>query len=146
MKTWKRLLNSYFLSIGCVTFVWVIIKSLVPNIAHSDLIIGFLQGTILATIPTVLTSFFFLSKTERTTKKWVARLIYILIVSLSYSIAFLIVGVLHMAEPIEFIGYFAKYSITAILLAIPLFIIIDIIQKRNLKKINEKLKQNELDQ
>lgn len=146
MKLWKRLLNSYFLSIGCVTFGWVIIKSIVPNIAHSDLIIRFLQGTMLATIPTVLTSFFFLSKTERTTKKWVARLIYILIVSLSYSIAFLIVGVLHMAEPIEFIGYFAKYSITAILLAIPLFIIIDIIQKRNLKKINEKLKQNELDQ
>lgn len=146
MKLWKRLLDSYFLSIGCVTFGWVIIKSILPNIMHSDLMIRFLQGTILATIPVVLAAYFFLSKTERTKKKWVARLIFILIVCLSYSIAFLLVGALHIAEPIEFIRYFAKYVFRAIILAIPMFIIIDIVQKRNLKKINEKLRQNELDQ
>lgn len=147
MKLWKRLLNSYFLSIGCVTFVWVIIKSIVPNIAHSDLIIGFLQGTILAAIPTVLASFFFLGKTERTKKKWVARLVFVILVCLAYSIAFLIVGVYRIAEPTEFFRYFvAKFLIRATILAIPMFILVDIIQTRNLKKINEKLKQNELDQ
>lgn len=145
MKFWKRFLNSYFLSIGCTAFFLVIFKSVLADL-HSDLIIHLLQGLCLGAIPTVLTAMFLFQKADGAKTKWLKRLIFMIIVCISHWIAFHIIGVFKSAEPIELIRHFTKYLLYAIVLSIPTFVVTDIIQKRNLKKINEKLKLNEEDE
>ena len=144
MKFWKRFLNSYFLCIGCAAFCLVILQSVLADL-HSDLIIHLLQGLCLGTIPTVLTAMFLFQKADGAKTQWLKRLIFMIIVCIFHWIAFHIIGVFKSAEPIELILHFIKYLLCAVVLSIPTFIVVDMIQKRNLKKINEKLKQNETD-
>lgn len=144
MKFWKRFLNSYFLCIGCTAFCLVILQSVLADL-HSDLIIHILQGLFLGAIPTVLTAMFLFQKADGAKKQWLKRLIFMIIVCISHWIAFHIIGVFKAAEPTELILHFIVYLLCAIVSSIPTFIIADIIQKQNLKKINEKLKQNETD-